>query len=193
MAWPLIPLAICMCGKLLFHKKLSAIIESRVPSFFGLYKNKSIYLSAWLFNLSRHLSFYVVIPLLMILKSTLICFQLFKFFSIIGEKKYIHLKLWCFLAIILFFSFLLLSPFLCGLHHCPCLDANITPELQYIINLSQSSTLLLRQLWHLGMEQYFLTLFTSWHIKGKYCCIWILLPYSPAMGRHLPAPVSASL
>ena len=144
MVWPFIPLAMCMCGKLLFHRKLSAIIESTAPSFFGSYKNRSINLSAWLFNLSKHIIFCVVIPLLMILKSTLICFQLFQVFSVM-KKKYIHLKLRCFLAIILFFSFLLLPPFLCDLRHCPHFHANITPELQYIISLSQSSTLLLRQ------------------------------------------------
>lgn len=88
MVWPFIPLATCMCGKLLFHRKLSAIIESTAPSFFGSYKNRSINLSAWLFNLSKHIIFCVVIPLLMILKSTLICFQLFKVFSIM--KKKIH-------------------------------------------------------------------------------------------------------
>ena len=56
-----------------------------------------LYLHDYLFNLSRHLIFYIVILLWMILKSTsLICFKLSKVFSIL--KKFIQLTLLCFLS-----------------------------------------------------------------------------------------------
>ena len=87
-------------GKLKFcFLELSEILFffSQVFSIYSWLNHELFYLYDCLFNLSRHLTFYIVILLWMILKSTsLICFQHSKIFSIL--KKFIHLTLLCFLS-----------------------------------------------------------------------------------------------
>lgn len=121
--------------KCLFHRKLSAIIESTESLFFGLYKNKSINYFICITTLSSHLIFYVVILLLIILKPiSLICFKLSKVLSIL-KKFSINT------AVLSSYHSIFLLPFILTISlfstYFPLLDDDIalslvTPELQNI-------------------------------------------------------------
>ena len=158
--------------------KILFFFFSQVFSIYGWFNHELFYLYDCLFNLFRHLTFYIVILLWMILKSTsLICFKYSKIFSIL--KKIIHLTLPCFLS----FCFSLYFYY----HHFFILHfifPTLILILFYLWSLMSSKTSnqpfsVLHPLDETAGVHGYRAVFPNpflivAHITWKYCCVWIL-------------------